>query len=174
MELDILLWLQSLRTPLLDAFFTFYTRLGDHGELWILISALFLINKKTRTIGVLALLALVIEFVTVDFMLKPLVMRDRPFITHPLDILIEIPRGSSFPSGHTASSFAVAGVLLFNKIKGKWIAITLAAIMGLSRMYLFVHYPTDVLVGCIWGLIVAYGVTVVYRNKYHNVEKRGF
>lgn len=174
MELDILLWLQSLRTPLFDAFFTFYTRLGDHGELWILIGLLLLTNKKTRSIGIIALLALAIEFVTVDFMLKPLVMRDRPFITHPLDILIEIPRGSSFPSGHTASSFAVAGVLLFNKVKGKWIAIALATIMGLSRMYLFVHYPTDVLVGCLWGLIVAYSVTIIYRNKYQNEEKRGF
>lgn len=170
MELDFLLWLQSNHSAVLDAFFGVYTRLGDHGELWIFLSVILMISKRTRKVGVLAIAALLIEFISVEFMIKPLIMRPRPFQVHPMNLLIDAPRGSSFPSGHTASSFAVAGVFYFNKIKGKELALLLATLMGVSRLYLFVHYPSDVIIGCLWGLTIAYILTHFYHKVYQTQE----
>lgn len=166
MELNILEWIQTLRTPFLDTFFTIYTNLGNRGEIWFLIMILTGINKKTRYISVLAFLALVMEFISVDLILKPIFMRERPFELYPVELLIGNPHGSSFPSGHSGSSFAVAGVYLFTNYKHKWTIVFMAALMAFSRLYHFVHFPSDVLVGSIIGLIISYILVKFFNNNF--------
>lgn len=163
MDIAILQWIQTWSSPFLNQFFAIYTRLGDHAELWIGIALVLMLNKKTRKIGYFALFALLLELILVSGILKPIVMRVRPFEVANFDILIPVPRGSSFPSGHGASAFAMAGTFFFF-IKGKqrWIFLGLAALMAFSRLYVFVHYPSDVLVGSLIGFGIAY---ILYRNE---------
>lgn len=155
MELAILEFIQSIRFPLLDAFFVMYTHLGDLAQIWFFIMIVTALKKETRPIALMAFIALIVEVLTVDISLKPIFMRARPFETYPHDILIGIPHGSSFPSGHSGSSFAVAGVYLFTKHRMRFIILGLATLMAFSRLYLFVHYPSDVLVGAAIGLLIA-------------------
>lgn len=164
MELSILNWIQTLRTPMLDRFSALFTSLGDHGEIWFIILLILFVMKKTRKVAILGLIAISVEVVLISGIIKPIVMRPRPFYANPVDLIISVPRGSSFPSGHAASSFAVAMILYFNNIKYKPIYISLAILMAFSRLYAYVHYPSDVLVGTLLGIFIAYEVT-----KYQDV-----
>ena len=165
MELQLLEWIQMFRTEFLDSFFKIYTTIGNRGEIWFAIILLTALNKKTRYLSIVAICALLIEVVTIEGILKPIFMRPRPFVTHPIDILIPIPHGSSFPSGHSASSFAVASVYLFGKYKHRISIFILASLMAFSRLYLFVHYPSDVLVGSILGLIIGAATYYILEKK---------
>ena len=175
MDIAILDWMQMHRSPILDTLVPMITKLGDAGLVWIVIFGVLCIHKKTRMIGFMGFLALILEVVLVSGILKPIVMRDRPFIAYPLEILIRPPMGSSFPSGHAASSFAAATILFLYKVKGKWWYGVGALLIALSRLYLYVHYPSDVLVGSVIGIVV--GVWV-YRNrtwiesKVHKIKQR--
>lgn len=160
MDLAILNFIQTLRTPFFDVLVPIITKLGDAGLIWIVLFALMLTKKQTRFFGILGLLALLLELVIVSGIMKPLIMRERPFITYAKDILIAPPLGSSFPSGHSGSSFAAAGILFFMKFKGRYVALFLALCIAVSRLYLFVHYPSDVFVGSCIGMAIAY---TVYR-----------
>lgn len=156
MELNLLLELQNLRTALLDIFFVHFTALGNHGELWIGLCVFLMIFKRTRKVAFVALILLAIEYILVDYGIKLLFARPRPFMEYPMELLIKTPSGYSFPSGHTASSFTVAGFLFMNKVKGRWIILLLAVLMAFSRLYLFVHYPSDILAGLVLGLLIAF------------------
>lgn len=156
----ILLWLQEhFRMELLDKFFSFYTNLGDAGMLWIVLSLIFLCFPKTRKAGALSLVAMMLCYVGNDLILKNLVERPRPFLSvEGLDPLIQHPGSHSFPSGHSCSSFAAAGVwaqtLKGRGAKGaKILFMAMALLMAFSRLYVGVHYPTDVLAGSALGLI---------------------
>lgn len=162
MELVFLKWLQTMRTPFFDRFFQFYTRLGDHGELWIFFILYFFFIKKDRDTGILAGVSFVLEVVLISLVLKPIFSRPRPFLAETVELIIPIPSGSSFPSGHSASSFAVAAVFLFQSVKHRWLYMLLAGLMAFSRLYLFVHYPSDVLVGSLLGVLIAY---MVYQHQ---------
>lgn len=165
MEISILNAIQSIASPILDAFFSFYTGLGDHGELWFAFILLTAINKKTRRIAVVALIAIAIEFLIVDNMIKPLIMRPRPFEVYPFEIIIDNPHGSSFPSGHSASSFAVAAVFYFTKHKWRIGMLICAVLMAFSRLYLFVHFPSDVIIGSLIGVLIGWiAVKYLYNN----------
>lgn len=164
MELQILEWIQIFRSDFLDNFFRIYTTLGNRGEIWIAIILLTSLNKKTRHLSIMALCALLIEVVAVEGILKPIFMRPRPFESHAFNLLIPIPHGSSFPSGHSASSFAVAGVYFFGKYKHRFLIIFLAFLMAFSRLYLFVHYPSDVLVGSLIGFAIG-AFTIYFLEK---------
>lgn len=164
MEKTILDFIQTLRNPLLDDFFKFYTSLGDIGQIWFVIMILTAFNKKTRMVAIVALIALVSEFLFVDMFLKRIFMRPRPFETYAVDIIIGIPHGSSFPSGHSGSSFAVAGVYLFTKHKWRHLMIGLASLMAFSRLYLYVHYPSDVIAGSFIGLAIAFILVKTFNN----------
>lgn len=155
MELRLLYWIQSWRTGVLDIFFKYFTIMGDHGEIWIALILFFACFKKTRKVAFIALLALMCELIIVSFIMKPLVMRPRPFITYPMELLIKPPHGSSFPSGHTASSIAVAFVFYFNKVRYRKLIMVTALLMSFSRLYLFVHYPSDILFGFFTGVAIA-------------------
>ena len=153
MELQILDALQTIHTPVLDAMMCGITRLGDAGIIWILLCIVLLILPKTRKTGVILMAALRVDLVVCNGILKPLVHRIRPFdIKTGIELLVKRPTDYSFPSGHTAASFASVMALYQAGEKKIWIpALVLAVLIAFSRLYLYVHYPTDVLGGIAVG-----------------------
>lgn len=159
LETDILLFFQEVvRNSVLTPFFAAITKLGNAGAIWIIISLGLLFYKKTRKVGFMALLALILSAVVNNAILKPWIARPRPYEMIPaLTPLIEKPIDYSFPSGHTAASFAAACVFYRNLPKKAGVPlILLAVLISLSRIYLGVHYPSDVLGGFISGLALSY------------------
>ena len=118
------------------------------------------------------LTALALDVLLCNVMLKPLVGRMRPFTVNTgMELLINAPKDFSFPSGHTAASFAAAFALLFVKNK-LWIpSMILASLIAFSRLYLYVHYPTDVLAGILLGLIVGVAANVICRLAEPHIRK---
>lgn len=158
LELDaaVLLWIQEyLRGPLMDAFFIFYTTLGNAGLMWLILSVVMLFFKRSRRAGATALLALAVGFVFTNVILKPLVCRTRPWlVVEGLTALIVENDPHSFPSGHTCAAFA-ATCAWRPYLSKRWgnIALVCAALMGFSRLYVGVHFPTDVLAGALVGCL---------------------
>jgi len=171
LDFQILLWIQeNLRSECWDTFWTGITFLGDHGQFWILLSLCLLIPKRTRKIGLCSLAALVLSLLCTNIFLKNLVRRARPFQQYAQLIpLIPAPRDFSFPSGHTSASFAAAvACFLGFRDQNRWLPavcpLILAALIGFSRLYLGVHFPTDVLAGCLIGCAAGTG-------GYYGVKK---
>lgn len=151
----ILLFIQEhLRAEWMDGFWQFITFLGDKGWFWIALSLILLIPKKTRMIGFTALLALGIGALITNVTLKNLIARTRPYeVIDGLKILVSTPHDFSFPSGHSCASFAAA-FACFRMTPKKWgvPAMILAALIAVSRLYVGVHYPTDVIAGVLIGI----------------------
>lgn len=165
-ESGILLWIQNtLRGPVADAAVLFYTSLGNAGLVWIVLSLFMLIFPATRKAGALGLGALVCSLLVTNLTLKPLVDRVRPYeVIEGLRNLVTPGDRQSFPSGHTSAAFA-AVLAWWPCLPRKWMgtaALTAAVLMGLSRLYVAVHYPTDVLVGAFAGAFCAWLVHRVY------------
>jgi undecaprenyl-diphosphatase len=151
MDFDILFWIQSWRTPLLDSLFLVITHLGDEGAIWILIGLSLWYVKRTRMTGIAIGTALIMEVLCVNAVLKEAVDRVRPCAIETIQMAMGCPDSPSWPSGHTGASFAAATVLLLMHRRWGWPALVLAALIAFSRMYLFVHYPTDVAAGVVIG-----------------------
>lgn len=152
---------EHLRTNIGNIFFPFLSSLADRGMIWIVFSLLLLSQKKTRRIGIAALLSLILMQVIGNSYIKPLIARERPFIARPeklIYMLIHPPGEYSFPSGHTFSSFAAATVIALGNKKLGIPALVLAAMIGFSRLYLYVHFPTDVLGGMFLGILLGTAV----------------
>ena len=154
-----LLFLQNaVRNPILNTIMIFITSLGDEGMIWIAATIVLLIPKKTRKVGAMSAVALLGSLLINNYLLKNLVQRPRPFVTFKeIQILIPTPSEFSFPSGHTSSSFAAATVFYrFLPKKFGIPSLVLAGLIGFSRLYVGVHYPTDVLAGVIMGVLLSY------------------
>jgi len=153
----------ALRNPLLTQIMTFITNLGYWGIFWIILGIGLSIIKKTRTIGILLLISVLFSGLINDLILKNIFSRNRPFIDLSwLTPLINKPTDYSFPSGHSFCSFACAFVLFSCNKKIGIFAYILAFLIAFSRIYLGVHYPTDVLAGMFLGTILGYFVTKSY------------
>lgn len=156
-EANIILWIQeNLRVGFLNPIMQGITHLGDGGIFWIILSVLLLLFKKTRKVGLCCALALIFDLLVVNIAIKPLVARIRPYVVlNEINILTHQPGDHSFPSGHSAGSFACAWAF-FRAYKKKWRipVLVLASLVSLSRLYVGVHYPTDVLGGVVIGIIV--------------------
>ena len=157
----------NLHSPMMDKTVPIITSLGNMGLVWIIIGLAFIANKKYRKYGFIMLCTLCIGVLIGDGIIKPLVGRIRPFnFVENIELLIKPPSSFSFPSGHTMSSFAAATIIYkANKRMGIG-AFLLAALIGFSRMYLYVHYPSDVLVGCVLGIILSTCVYKIISPKY--------
>ena len=164
---NILLWIQEyIRQDWMEGFWKGITMLGDSGWFWIALSLLLMVPRRTRWIGITSLAAIVIGALITNVTLKNLVARTRPYeVVEGLVLLIEKQRDYSFPSGHTCASFAAAGVYwrMLPKKFGIPLVI-LAAMIAFSRLYVGVHYPTDVLAGLLIGLFAAWAVR--HMQKY--------
>lgn len=172
LQLDgqLLVAIQGLRLAWLDPIVSIYTKLGDAGLLWIIMSIVFLLNKRTRRAGALALLAMVLGLLVTNITIKPLVERARPWLDWPIVPLVTEKDPNSFPSGHTCAAFAAAMVWV-RTLPWRWgrvLAVVMAVLMGLSRLYVGVHYPSDVLAGAVIGALCAWVIWKVYQS----VEER--
>lgn len=158
MELSFLDWIQSLRTPFGDVFWPLVTRLGNKGMVWILMAAVLLLIPKTRKSGIILAVALCVDLILCNEIMKPVFARSRPFhVNAAVSLLIRMPADFSFPSGHTAASFTAVAALYFAGERKLWKpALVLAALIAFSRLYLYVHYPTDILGGMAVGIIAGY------------------
>lgn len=166
-ELHILDWIQTLRTPALDTVMRVVTSLGSGGFLWIALAILLLIFPKTRTAGIYLTAALLCDLVLCNILVKNIVARTRPFdVNTAIQLIIAKPHDFSFPSGHTAASFASVVALYFGRQRNLWkLALIISIGIAFSRMYLYVHYPTDVLGGVIFGTLSGYiGVRLVQHH----------
>lgn len=156
-EFAILDWFQSIHCAPLDALSVFFDAAGAHGELWIALAAVLLALPKTRKAGLAAAFGLLFYLVVGHFGLKPLFARPRPCdVSTAFIMLVERPHGWSFPSGHTTSAFAAATAILFVKNRLGRSAVALSAVIALTRLYLYVHYPTDVLAGAAIGTALGF------------------
>ena len=162
-DLPILDWIQAnLTSPLFDRIWPIITVLGDAGIFWMAVAAVLLVFRKTRKTGIGMWIALGLGLVVCNIILKPTVMRPRPYdfqldqfgIT--ITLLTDRMHDFSFPSGHTIASFEAAVVILLNHKKGGIAALLLAFLIAFSRLYLYVHYPTDVIFSMVLGTVFAF------------------
>ncbi len=155
-ELSILDFIRAnIVNPVLDEVMKFVSASGELGIVWLILAIVLIIFPKTRKAGLCVVLALVVGTIICSGIIKPIVARTRPYDISGAQLIVTPPHDYSFPSGHTLSSFAAAAsVFIFNKAVGIP-ALIYAALMGFSRLYLYVHFPTDVLCGMIIGIIVA-------------------
>jgi len=173
-ELSILDWIQAnLRCGVLDAVLPVVSRICDHGEVWIVLAALLLLDKRTRKTGLCVTVSLVLDLVCCNILIKPLVGRVRPFAVNTgVTLLSPPPLDASFPSGHTAASFAAASALWTANSPLRWPSLVLAVVISLSRLYLYVHWPTDVLGGAVLGIVLGYvGTKIVEKAINHKIEE---
>lgn len=169
LDFNVLYWIQeNLRTDLLDSICAFLSWAFQLGIPWLILGAVLFCFKKTRVAGVVLVSAVVLTFFFNELAIKNAVNRERPCTIDPtIPLAIEKPSSYSFPSGHTASCFAAAGALLFTYKKIGIPIVAFAVIMGFSRMYLFVHFPTDVIAGAALGLLMAWVTVLIFRElKY--------
>ena len=154
LDAGVLYWAEAHRTPVLDRVMSFITGLGDAGFIWILLTLALLVPRKTRRAGLAMAAALALSAVLVNLILKPAVMRPRPFdALQGLTAIIPHPADWSFPSGHASASAAAAWAALRRLPKRAGVpAAVLAGLICLSRVYAGVHYPSDVLCGAAVGL----------------------
>mgnify|MGYP003571522005 CR=1 FL=1 len=165
MDFDILYALNNIHTDLLDKVMIGITYLGEKGIFWIGIAIILLFFKKTRKCGIFMLISMAIGVIIGNGIIKNLVARPRPcWIDESINLLISNPKDFSFPSGHTLASFEAAITILLHNKKWGIAAILLAICVGISRLYLFVHFPTDVLAGAILGTIIAIAVYFVSKK----------
>ena len=165
MELTVLNWIQTLRADWLDGVMVFLSAVCDHGEVWIVLAAVLLLFRKTRRAGLTVALALVLDVIVCNGILKPLVGRVRPCVVHPaVELLVHCPTDASFPSGHTASSFAAVGALRASGSRLWLPGLALAVLIAFSRLYLYVHWLTDVLFGALLGWLLGYAARWLLRK----------
>ena len=165
-EQNILLWLQNnMRNDILNHIMKLITSLGNGGIIWIIVALVLLIPKKTRKTGIMVISGLLLSFLVNNIILKNLVARTRPYdMITGLTSLVGIQSDYSFPSGHAASSF-VAAVIMVKSLPKKYgiPALTLAFLISFSRLYVGVHYPSDVIAGAL--ISTAIGLFVCWLEK---------
>ena len=170
-ELTILDWMQAnLRNPILDLLMPAITTLGNSGLIWIILAGILLLIPKYRKVGAAVLTGLVLEVICCNLVLKPLVARIRPCdVNTAVQLLIARPDDFSFPSGHIGASFAAVAALYTSRNR-LWIpSLILAVLIAFSRLYLYVHYPSDVLAGVVIGIMAGWIgsklVDVIWRKR---------
>ncbi len=177
-EIGILDAIQSaFKCEFLDGFLSFITRFADHGIGWIIVAILLILFKRTRKTGLMVGVALILGLIVGNVTLKPLVARIRPYDVNEAMkalLLVEPLKDFSFPSGHTLASFEAASVLMIRDRKIGIPALVLTVLIAFSRLYLYVHYPTDVLAGAILGTILGVlGVLIINKGHEIYIKKTG-
>lgn len=175
LELAILDWIQAnLRSPWMDSVVPVFTSFNNSGEMWVILAVILVLIRKHRRTGLAVGAGLLTDLVICNWTLKPLIGRIRPFMVNTaVELLVDPPSSAAFPSGHTASSFAAVGALwaMGNPLWKP--AAVVAALMAASRLYLYVHWPTDVLAGIAVGWFCGwFGALLVKKAATALSEKR--
>ena len=157
-EFAILDWIQAnLRNPIMDLLMPAITTLGNSGLIWIILAGILILMPKYRKVGVAVMAGLVLEVICCNLVLKPLVARVRPCdVNTAVQLLVVRPDDFSFPSGHTGASFAAVAALCTSRNRLWMPSLLLAALIAFSRLYLYVHYPTDILAGALLGVMAGW------------------
>lgn len=167
MNLDwsILQWIQAnLQCGFLDFLMPKITMLGNGGAIWILAAIGLLCTKRYRKQGVILLFGLAVGVLVGNVCLKHLIARPRPcWLDTSIQLLIATPMDYSFPSGHTLVSVIGATILTMTNRHFGYAAIPIAALIAFSRLYLYVHFPSDVLGAVVLGLLI--GITTFYLGR---------
>lgn len=169
MELSVLLALRNVLQPSVwEPLFAAITSVGDGGFIWFVIAGVACLRPQWRLWGIGVAVAVILAWVFGEMTIKPLVARPRPFMADPsISLVIPPPSGFSFPSGHSASS--VAAVVVIWHFVSSWRvkvgSALLAGCIAFSRMYLLVHYPSDVAAGVLLGIAVGFAVVVVMKRS---------
>ncbi len=167
-----LLWIQENLRGVLDPLVCLYTKLGDHGLVWIALCAVLLLFPRTRRAGLAGALGLVLSLVCTNIIIKPLAARTRPWLLLEGLVPLVVERDPySFPSGHSSAAFACAGAL-WGTLPRHWrnVGLVCAGLMALSRLYVGVHFPSDVVCGSLVGALCGWGACRILRWRE---EKRG-
>ncbi len=184
-DLSVFQWIQSIQNEIFDALMVGITTLGNGGVVFIALGLLLLFTKKYRKAGLAVIVALLVMLLCNDLFLKEFFARPRPFNLMETDPekyafwgkiyvfpeLISRPTSFSFPSGHTASAFAAAIALLWHNRKIGVPVTVFAALMGFSRIYVEVHYCTDVIAGVVSGIICALVAVLIVKFLFPVVDK---
>lgn len=171
-EFTILDWIQAnLRNPIMDLLMPTITTLGSGGLIWIAVAGVLMLLPKYRKVGFSLLAGLALEVICCNLVLKPLVARVRPCdVNTAVSLLIPRPDDFSFPSGHTGASFAAVAALCTSRNRLWMPSLLLAALIAFSRLYLYVHYPTDILAGVVIGTMTGWAGTKIAEilwRKFH-------
>lgn len=176
-DFPVLYFMQDyIVSPILNDVMIIASALGEYGAIWLLSAIPLLFFKKTRICGILMICAMTLAFLVGELCIKNIVCRPRPcHIDTAVQMLVNSPRSYSFPSGHTSSSFAAAAVIMYFNKKLGVLALVCAGTIAFSRMYLFVHFPSDVFAGILLGVLSALLVIYIYRkislNKTNSLSK---
>ncbi len=173
-DFAILDWMQdALRSDFLDFLMPKITLIGEHGIFYIAVGILLVFFRRYRRAGITILSGLTIGYVLVNLIVKNLVARARPFqINTAVELLIKAPRDYSFPSGHALHGFMFATVLMFYDKRLGIPAMIAAVLVSFSRLYLYVHFPTDVLAGALMGIGIGVGSYYLVKYVIESIESR--
>lgn len=164
-EFFILDAIQTIRFELLDKLMIGITTLGNKGLVWIIIGVVMLFFKKYRRAGISVLLGLIFGLVLGNWTIKNIVARARPCaINTSIELIIPYPSEFSFPSGHTLSSFIASTCIFLRNKKFGVFAYILASLIAFSRLYLYVHFLTDIIGGILLGIALAHLVTWIMKK----------
>ncbi|MBD5534972.1 MAG: phosphatase PAP2 family protein [Lachnospiraceae bacterium] len=173
MELQILHMLQELHAEWLNPVMILLSALGNAGLIWIALSVVLAIPKRTRLCAFTMMGAMALSFLLGNIVIKNLVARPRPFaVDASVMLLIPQPGEYSFPSGHTLNGFTAATVIFLYYKKAGIFALLFAGAIAFSRMYLFVHYPTDILAGMLLGIMDAVIMYFIVKMIIKKREER--
>lgn len=162
-DFSILYMIQSIRCGFLDVVMPFLSSLNNHGEIWIAVGVILLCTKRYRTAGFSVLIGLLLGLIFGNGILKHLIARPRPcWLNMEVPLLIPVPDDFSFPSGHTLSSFIAVFLLAKTDKRFGYASIPLAVLIAFSRLYLFVHFPTDILGGIALAAVISF---IVWQGK---------
>ncbi len=184
-DLSVFQWIQGIQNDFLDAVLVGITTLGNAGAIFIVLGLGLFITKKYRKAGFAVIVALLVMLICNDLFLKELFARPRPFNLFDSDPqkyaewgrayiypeLVNKPSSYSFPSGHTSSAFAAAIALLWQNRKWGVPVTIFAALMGFSRIYVEVHYCTDVIAGVVSGAVCALVAVLIVKYLFPVVDK---
>jgi len=164
MDVRIITYVQThCHNRITDIIFPLLSRIGNAGAVWLIVAIILGYNRHTRGFAFMLFFSMVLAHI-ISQILKPIIGRPRPFVQDPgVHLLIHTPGGYSCPSGHSASSFAAATVIWLFSNRFGTAALILALLIAFSRVFLFVHYPSDTFLGSLLGVICAFIVIYLYK-----------